>query len=132
MTKCSCSLTIKKDDVLVEEYTAADYDAGAEYVVDFIVAEKTKGKKMQYLVKWKVINVLQIIDFASCLAVCQKQIAAYKCLAAYMVLLIHLTGLHPKPCIQEATLAVHLHSQISMITMNSPSSIVVLVCMLGI
>ena len=69
MSYCSCSLTIKKDDVLVEEYTAADYDAGAEYVVDFIVAEKTKGKKMEYLVKWKVIDVLQMTDwrFASCL-----------------------------------------------------------------
>ena len=44
--------------MLVEEYTAADYDAGVEYTVVFIVAEKTKGKKAEYLVKWKVIHVL--------------------------------------------------------------------------
>ena len=73
MSYCFCSLTIKKDDVLVEEYTAADYDAGAEYVVDFIIAEKIKGKKMEYLVKWKVIDVLQITDwrFSSCFPICQ-------------------------------------------------------------
>lgn len=39
----------------MEVYTAADYDTGAEYVVDCIVAEKTKGKKTEYLVKWKVM-----------------------------------------------------------------------------
>lgn len=74
MSKCLCSLTIKKNDVLVAQYTAADYDAGAEYVVDFIVAEKIKGKKMEYLVKWQVINVLQITDccFASFFTICQK------------------------------------------------------------
>ena len=43
----------------MEEYSAADYDADADYVVDFIVAErKTKGKKKEYLVKWKVIHML--------------------------------------------------------------------------
>ena len=55
---CFCSLSIKKNDVLVEVYTAADYDTGAEYVVDCIVAEKTKGKKTEYLVKWKVMSCL--------------------------------------------------------------------------
>lgn len=53
---CFYSLSIKKNDVLVEEYTAADYDAGTEYEVDFIVAERTKGKKTEYLVKWKVFQ----------------------------------------------------------------------------
>ena len=38
----------------MEDYSADDYDATCEYVVDYIVAEHKKGKNMQYLVKWKV------------------------------------------------------------------------------
>ena len=42
----------------VEVYSAEDYDVNADYVVDFIVADRTRGKKKEYLVKWKVINMM--------------------------------------------------------------------------
>lgn len=50
---------MKKKDILVEVYSATDYDLEGEYVVDYIVAERLEGKKgkknpkMEYLVKWK-------------------------------------------------------------------------------
>lgn len=61
-----CSSTITEGDVLVEEYSAEDYDADADYVVDFIVADRTKGKKKEYLVKWKVIYMLPHHLFVLC------------------------------------------------------------------
>lgn len=41
-------------DVPVEVYTAEEYEEGADYEVDSIVAEKRIGRGTFYLVKWKV------------------------------------------------------------------------------
>ena len=76
----------------MEEYTAADYDAGAEYVVDFIVAEKPKGKKMEYLVKWKVIKCAADLRLGLCKLfynMPEVNCYAYGWLTAYIVLLMH-------------------------------------------
>ena len=52
---CVSRLCMSPNDVAVEEYTAADYDAGdGEYVVERIVAEKKINKRIWYIVKWKV------------------------------------------------------------------------------
>ena len=49
---------MENGDVPVEVYSAEDYDVNADYVVDFIVADRTRGKKKEYLVKWKVIKMM--------------------------------------------------------------------------
>ncbi|KAL0039108.1 hypothetical protein WJX77_007914 [Trebouxia sp. C0004] len=42
-----------KGDVPVDVHSAEDYEESEEYVVDSIVAQKGRGKKLQYMVKWK-------------------------------------------------------------------------------
>ena len=43
-----------KGDVLVDVHSADDYEESEEYVVDSIVAQKGRGRNLQYMVKWKV------------------------------------------------------------------------------
>ncbi len=47
-------------DEPVAVHSAEDYDAAEEYVIDSIVAEKKQGKKITYLVKWKVIDCCSV------------------------------------------------------------------------
>ena len=43
-----------KGDVPVDVHSADDYEESEEYVVDSIVAQKGRGRNLQYMVKWKV------------------------------------------------------------------------------
>lgn len=43
-----------KGDVPVDVHSAEDYEENEEYVVDSIVAQRGRGKNLQYMVKWKV------------------------------------------------------------------------------
>lgn len=47
----------QEGDARVEEYNDASYQAGDEFVVDCIVAERQKKGSWEYLVKWKVRHV---------------------------------------------------------------------------
>ncbi|KAL0029288.1 hypothetical protein WJX79_008145 [Trebouxia sp. C0005] len=42
-----------KGDVPVDVHSAEDYEENEEYVVDSIVAQRGRGKNLQYMVKWK-------------------------------------------------------------------------------
>lgn len=42
-----------KGDVPVDVHSADDYEESEEYVVDSIVAQKGRGRNLQYMVKWK-------------------------------------------------------------------------------
>jgi len=45
---------MREGDVPVDVHSAEDYEESEEYVVDSIVAQKGRGKNLQYMVKWKV------------------------------------------------------------------------------
>jgi len=47
-------VTMREGDVPVDVHSAEDYEESEEYVVDSIVAQKGRGKNLQYMVKWKV------------------------------------------------------------------------------
>ena len=62
----------------MEVYIGPDYDDAAdEYEVDSIVAERKKGRGMQYLVKWKVVRccistfAALVTQFVLCLCACR-------------------------------------------------------------